>query len=112
METSQTLDSCLERSQGIIREILVPEWEGVVRSNLDNSYNNEFINASLEVMIALSKDQTPEEALSRVYDMDVGVQMAVVIAQAVAYFHPRGKEFREYWNKNYLYARFDKREVN
>jgi len=92
----------LEESRGLVREDRVEEWKNYVGKNTQDFYSAGVVDASIRVMKALSEKKTPKEAEETVYDLGItGFQMGCV-AQTVSYFHPRGEEFREYWNGQYL----------
>lgn len=86
----------------LIKSELVDEWDKYVSANTKDFYSSGVVDASLRVMKALSEGKSPKKAEKTVYDLGItGFQMGCV-AQEVSYFHPRGEEFREYWNGQYL----------
>ena len=60
------------------------------------------------VMKSLSDMLTPEEAIKSMQSLGFSTMMADSIAEAVSYFHSRGEEFREYWNKKYSSLRIER----
>jgi len=91
-----------EFSRDLIKSELFEEWNKYVATNTKDFYSAGVVEASLKVMKALSEGKSPKEAEKTVYDLGItGFQMGCV-AQTVSHYHPRGEEFRLYWNRQYL----------
>ena len=91
----------IEEGRNLVKKELLEEWKEYVRKNTQNFYSAGVVEASVRVMKALSEGKTPEEAEGEI-DKRITGFMAGCVAQTVAYFHPRGEEFRQYWNRKYL----------
>jgi len=89
----------LEQGKILVREDVLNDWETYVTNNTKDSYSARVVDASLRVMQALSEGKTPEEAEKIAYEMGIRVFMAGCMAQVVSHFHPRGNEFKQYWNR-------------
>ena len=88
----------LEQGKNLVKENLLEEWEKYVRKNTQDGYYAKIVEASLRVMQALSEGKPPKEALKTTDRMGITIFMTTYMAQTVSYFHPRGEEFRKYWN--------------
>jgi len=77
------------------------EYEEYVGKNQDG-YGNCAVVAGAALGKALDDGLSPEEAKDRMYESEAGqnltVALAGCVAQAVSHFHPRGEEFRKWWN--------------
>ena len=92
----------MEEGENLIKPELKEEWKEFVYNNTKDFYSAGVVEASLRVMRALSEGKTPKEAEETVYEMGItGFQMGCVV-QTFTHFHPRGEEFRQYWNRQYL----------
>lgn len=92
----------MEEGENLIKPELKDEWKEFVSNNTKDFYSAGVVEASLRVMKTLSEGKSPKKAEAAVYGMGItGFQMGCV-AQAVTHFHPRGEEFRKYWNRQYL----------
>ncbi len=75
------------------------EWQRVVNVNRYSSYGFGVILASIAVLNKLNAPSTsPEKAFSAIDNMGLTGYMAGATAQRVSYFHPRGEEFRHWYN--------------
>jgi hypothetical protein len=92
----------LEQGKSLIREDVLNDWETYVTNNTQDGYSAGVVDASLRVMQALSEGKTPEEAEKVTYEMGITGFMAGGMAQAVSHFHPRGDEFKQYWNRQFM----------
>lgn len=72
-----------------------------VAKNQDG-YGNACVCAAAAVGAALDAGKMPEEAHAAMYDLGLTAFMAGCAARAVFRFHPRGDEFRRWWNRQYL----------
>jgi hypothetical protein len=80
---------------------LEKEWEEAVAKNQDG-YGHAVVDVTVKACKYL------DEGLSCKKAEDKGVKgsgitgfMAGCMAQWITYFHPRGEEFRKYWNKQF-----------
>lgn len=92
----------IEEGENLIKPDLRGKWREYVSNNTKDFYSAGIVEASLRVMKALSNGKSPKEAEETVYELGItGFQMGCV-ARTISYFHPRGEEFRLYWNRQYL----------
>ncbi len=82
-----------------VRKECIPDWNKYVADGVQDFYNAQIVEASVRVMKSLSDGKTPEEAMDALSGLDITFYMAGCMANAVSYFHPRGEEFRGYWEK-------------
>lgn len=75
------------------------EYETYVSKNQDG-YGNGVIVATAAVGARLDAGDAPEVAEKACHGFGITGFMAGCMAQAVARFHPRGDEFRRWWNKD------------
>ena len=74
------------------------EWEKAVENNRD-PYGYGVVEATILVCKALDDpNTTPQVAERSCYGMGITGFMAGCMAQWVSHFHPRGEEFRRWWN--------------
>jgi len=92
----------LEQGKSLVREDVLNDWETYVTKNTQDGYSAGVVDASLRVMQALSEGKTPEEAEKVIYEMGITGFMAGCMAQTVSHFHPRGNEFKQYWNRQFM----------
>ena len=78
---------------------LEAEWEKSVMGNQDG-YGHGVVDATVVVCAALDSGKSCDEARNASYGLGITGFMAGCMAQWVAYFHPRGEEFRRFWNKD------------
>lgn len=83
-----------------VKKGLEKKYRNYVKKNQD-PYGHAVILAGAKVGRALSEGKTCKEANDEMYDEDLTGFMAGCLAQAVSYYHPRGEEFRIWWNKQY-----------
>ena len=94
----------IRAGERLIKPKLKDEWRQFVSSEIQYpsySYFPGLIEASLRVMEALSEGKSPEKAEAALYEMAIISCLYLEIDrvhQIVARFHPRGKEFWEYWS--------------
>lgn len=75
-------------------------WEKSVAKNQD-IYGHGVVEATSLVGAALDDQATsPEQAMKACYDLGLTGFMAGCMAGWIAHFHPRGEEFRRWWNKD------------
>ena len=101
-EARNNLEKYLMESSPLVRDDKLEEWREYVRKNTQDFYSAGVVDASIRVMKALSEGKTPKEAEKEIYEMGITGFQAGCMAQTMAYFHLRGEEFREYWNRQFL----------
>ena len=78
---------------------LEKEWEGYVKKNKD-LYGGAVIKVVERVCKFLDEGKSPEKAESEgIKGSGITGFQAGCMAGAIAHFHPRGNEFRKYFNK-------------
>ncbi len=78
---------------------LEEKYESYVSKNQDN-YGHEVILVTARVCKLLDEGKTPQEAEDEgIKDSGITGFMAGAMASAIAYYHPRGEEFKVYFNK-------------
>ncbi len=83
-----------------VKKGLEKEYEEYVKKNQDD-YGNAIIIAGAQVGKSLSERKSCKEAHDKMYGFDLTGFMAGSVAQAITYFHPRGEEFKKFWNKKF-----------
>ena len=78
---------------------LEKKYKSYVKVNKDG-YSLAVIKSGEAVGKALDEGKTPAEADESMGDDLTGFQ-AGCVAQAIAHFHPKGEEYRKWWNKQY-----------
>ena len=91
----------LEESSGLVKKHYSREWRRYVNQSTQDCLSAGSLDASIKVMKSLSEEKTPAEALESINGMGITYFMAGCMATTVAYFHPRGEDFKKYWNENY-----------
>lgn len=84
-----------------IKQGLEDEYKKYVEVNSKDDYSKAVIDAGEAVGQALDEGKTVEEAEKSMHGHHLTGYMAGGVAQAIAHFHPRGEEFRKFWNKGY-----------
>ena len=80
---------------------LEKEWEESVDKNQDE-YGHGVIEVVVKVCKFLDEGKTPKEAEDLgIKDSGITGFMAGAMASMINYFHPRGDEFKKYWNKQF-----------
>lgn len=75
------------------------EWQRTVNINRYSSYGYGIILATIAVIKELNNiNKTPGQAFAAIDDMGLTGFMAGATAQQVSFFHPRGEEFRTWYN--------------
>jgi hypothetical protein len=69
--------------------------------SMPNSYVLAILLVTELVGEALDDGETPEEAEKKMNGYHLTGFMAGAVAETIAGFHPRGDEFRKWWNKQY-----------
>ncbi len=101
-EARSNLEKYLMESSPLVRKDKLEEWKKYVNKNTQDFYSAGVVDASIRVMKKLSEGKTPEEAEKETYGMGITGYQAGCMTQIIAYFHPRGEEFRKYWNRQFL----------
>lgn len=78
---------------------LEEKYAGYVQKNQDE-YGNACIVATAAVGKLLDEGKTPEEAEKGMHGFGITGFMAGAAAKAIVHFHPRGEEFKKFWNKH------------
>jgi len=78
---------------------LEAKWAESVGNNQDG-YGHGVVDATVLVCKGLDEGETPAVAHKRCYGLGITGFMAGCMAQWVSHFHPRGEEFRRWWNKD------------
>lgn len=86
----------------MVKDEKYDKWKEYVEKNMDDFYSASIVKASIKIMKALSEGKDPKEAEKEIEGMGITGFQAGCVAQTVSYFHPRGEEFREYWNSKFL----------
>jgi len=82
-----------------IKRGLKREYERYLKINSNDGYSKCVIVAGERVGCLLDKGLEPEKAFWKgIKDSDITGFMAGCIASAISKFHPRGEEFRKWWN--------------
>jgi len=76
------------------------EWGATRLANTNDPYSAIVIVGVLIVGDALDEGKSPEEADKELTEYDLGLTgfQAGAIAQLIHKFHPRGVEYKEWWN--------------
>jgi len=81
-----------------IKKGLKKEWDKSKARNRD-PYGNAVVIVTEKVGEALDKGLSPEKAEKKgIKDSDITGFQAGCVAQWISRFHPRGEEFRKWWN--------------
>jgi len=92
----------IREGEAVVKPELKNEWNKFASRNTQDFYSGAVVEATVRIMKVLSEGRSPAEAEATVNEMGLtGFQMGCV-AQVVVYFHPRGEEFRQYWNRQFL----------
>jgi hypothetical protein len=91
-----------ETGKTLIKKELLDKWIKYVYNNTKGFYSALVVEASLGVMEALSKGKSLAKAKDEMHKAGISFFQAGCVAQAISYFHPRGKEFKQYWNRQFL----------
>lgn len=87
------------------------DYEKYVNNNQDG-YGNACVVAGAAVGAALDEGKSPQEAHDTMYGQGLTGFMAGCVAQAVSHFHPKGEEFRKWWNAKHNVSEDEKGVVN
>lgn len=82
-----------------VKKGMKKKWDKYVKINKDDGYSKCCIDCTIRVGDNLDKGMKPENAFDEgIKGSDITGFMAGVIAGGIAKFHPRGEEFRKWWN--------------
>lgn len=79
---------------------LEAEYSEYVAKNQDG-YGNGVVVAGSLVGKALDENRSPSDAMDATNEMGITGFMAGCVASSISHFHPRGEEFRRWWNTRY-----------
>lgn len=80
---------------------LEKEWEEAVNKNKD-PYSRAVVGVTVSVCKLLDEGKSPAEAEKEgIKGFGITGFQAGCMAQWIVYFHPRGEEFRKYFNKQF-----------
>ena len=83
----------------LIKEGLSEEWEKYVKLRNQDYYSSRIIDASINGMRALSEGEGLEKVIKIADEMELTLHQKDYMTQAIVYFHPKGEEYRIYWNE-------------
>jgi hypothetical protein len=81
-----------------VKPELVERWKREAAINRSDEWGAGLVDTVVIVMKALSEGKTPKDAWAATKGMDGSGATDGIVAQAITEFHPRGEEFRTYWN--------------
>ena len=81
-----------------IKKGLEEKYKKYVAINSKDDYSKAVVDAGEVVGKALDEGKTLQEAHDVMHGHDLTGFMAGCVAQAIARYHPRGEEFRVWWN--------------
>ena len=84
-----------------IKKGLLKDWKQYVSKNSGDGYSYAVIEATEAVGKLLDKGKTCTEAELGMHGQGLTGFMAGHVALGIAHFHPRGEEFRAWWNAQY-----------
>lgn len=92
--------SLIEQGAKLVKPELVTEWKEYALLNTQDFYSGGVVKSSINVMKALNKGKSPQNAMEFLEDDTSGFQEGAVAA-TVSHFHQRGEEFGRWWNKRF-----------
>ena len=82
-----------------VKQGLEKEWKEAKEKNTKDPYSAGVVKVTEKCCDALDEELKPKAACDKaIGDSGITGFMAGCMAQWVAYFHPRGEEFRKWWN--------------
>lgn len=82
-----------------VKKELEKEWEKARENNMRDGYSAQVVKVTEKCCDALDEGLTPQASCDKATKgSDITGFMAGCMAQWVTHFHPRGEEFREWWN--------------
>jgi hypothetical protein len=87
----------VEAGRLLVKKELAKAWVDYATLNTKDFYSAGVVQSAVNVMEGLTKGMKPEEAEGLVDGGITGFMMGCV-ASTVTHFHPRGDEFKAYWN--------------
>jgi hypothetical protein len=101
----------IKDGMALIKQGMSDEWRAWVTERTEDRYSAKIVDSTIGVMKALSEGKTPEEAEKAMSEQAATpYSIATAVAVAVAYFHPRGEEFSNYWNDEKVVACVEERD--
>lgn len=93
----------IEQGEQLVKPELKDEWREYADKNTQDFYSAGVVEASILVGKALSDGKSPEESERAMDELDglTGFQ-AGAVASTISHFHPRGEEFRKFWNRKHM----------
>jgi len=101
-EAQSKSDRLIEEGEAHVKPELRDEWREYARANTQDFYSAAIVGVSNKVGKALSLGKSPEAAVNAIYKEGLTGFQAGCLARTVSHFHPRGEEFRQWWNRKYL----------
>lgn len=92
----------IEEGEQLVKPDLKDEWREYAQNNTQDFYSSAVVDVSIKVAKALSEGKSPGEAAKAMYEDDITGFQAGCVAQSVTHFHPRGEEFRKWWNREHM----------
>jgi len=81
-----------------VKKGMEKEYVKYVNKNQDG-YGNAAVTAGAKVGKALTEGKSLQESHDEMYGCDLTGFLSGCVAETIAHFHPRGEEFRTFWNK-------------
>lgn len=76
-------------------------YKEYVEINSHDDYSKACITAGERVGELLDKGKTPAQAEKGMYGLGLTGFMAAMVCRGIWKYHPRGEEFKSYWNKKH-----------
>jgi len=95
MEEPKNINHYLESSKGLVREDKERDWVELVLKNTTDPFAADTLEASIEVMRALSGGKSPEEARRTSDARGLSGGYANCMDSVVSEFHARGREYMQ-----------------
>jgi|GEM_PF-6317453 len=102
LNTAVNREFSLRHSKRLVLPSLRKGWCDYLKTNQSPTASC-ILNTSVAMMDALSQDLSVEDALAHGSYGMTGGMMAYAVS-VVAEFHPRGEEFRTYWNGRFSHS--------
>jgi hypothetical protein len=106
-EAEKNIGTLIEEGKNLVKPELVSEWETYTMmkrkpdSHGNFAYAVGIVEGAVKVFRGLSNGMMPDKAMDETDDMGITGYMAGNIAGMVSHFHPRGDEFKLWWNLQY-----------
>lgn len=82
-----------------IKKHLYQEYKKYIERNSKDSYSKACVEAGEAVMKLLDEGKSPEEAEKALDGIGLTGYMAGAAISGVCYFHERGDEMKQWWNR-------------